>query len=197
MMELVVAMFVFAIVLVGASVLSVGVSRVDRDSVSRVDGTEDARYALRVMSRTISRAVVPTALGGTGSSAVLAAGPTALTLYAYVDNPDAASGPSRVEYALVDGVLRQTVRIPKAGTRDQYCADADATAACAGRVTTTVLARGVGNKDADPLFGYRDGAGNPTATPAQVRSVDVSLLVAGDPGRATTRLVDHLALTNL
>ncbi len=198
LVELVVTMVITGIVMTAVASLTLGISRVDRGSVARVNRTADAWIALRTMSRTISRAVVPTTLGGSSSTAVVDAGPAALTLYAAVDDPGGAQGPSRVEYVLVDGVLTQTVRIPKDGTQDTYCTDADGSAACAGRVTATVLGRQVRGSAAHPLFVYRDGAGDITTTPSLVRSVDLSLVV-GSAGSddAVTHLVDHLALDNL
>jgi prepilin-type N-terminal cleavage/methylation domain-containing protein len=197
LVELVVTMVIFAVLMSSVATLTLGINRTDRGTVARVDRTADAWIALRTMSRAISRAVVPTALGGSSSSAVVTAGPTTLTFFAYLDDPDDTRGPTRVEYAVVDGVLTQTLRLPKDGTRDTYCTDADTSTACAGRVSTTVLGREVRCSAADPLFVYRDAAGEVTTTPAQVRSVDVALVLGTAGLGSTTRLVDHLALDNL
>lgn len=197
LVELVVTMVIFAVLMSSVATLTLGIQRTDRGTVARVDRTADAWIALRTMSRSISRAVVPTALGGSSSTAVVTAGPTALTFFAHLDDPDGSRGPTRVEYAVVDGILTQTLRIPKDGTRDTYCADGDASTACAGRVSTTVLGREVRSTAADPLFVYRDTAGEVTTTPAQVRSVDVALVLGTAGSGTTTRLVDHLTLDNL
>lgn len=193
MMELVVTIFVFGLVLSSMATLTIGLQKSDGQSLSRVNGTQDALTAMRSMSRNISRGVAPSALGGSETSAVTSAGATGLTLYSYVDDPTGAVGPSLIQYTLDGGVLTQTVKVPKAGTRYEYCSAADASTECSGRVTTGVLCRGVRNSDSDPLFVYRDADGAVTNDPAQVRSIDVALVV----GASAVRVVDHLALDNL
>lgn len=192
--ELVVAMLVMAVVMLGVAATTSGVERTDRESSRRVDDTAEAQYALQLLSRAVTRAVVPTALGGTGRSAVVTAEPDVLVLHADLDNPGNAVGPSRVEYVLADGVLTQTVRRPVEGDRGTYCEDADESPGCEGRVTRLVLARHLRNGGDDPLFAYRDAAGDPTTDPARVRAVEVALVVQHDPssGREPARFVGLL-----
>lgn len=193
LMELVVTIFVFGLVLSSMATLTIGLQNSDQASVARVNSTQHGLVAMRSMSRNISRAVVPSAVGGTGNAAVTAAGATTLSLFAHLDDPTGTVGPSLVDYAVADGVLTQTIRIPKAGTRDDYCDALDASPACAGRVTTGVLCRDVRNTETDPLFVARDASGSATTAPTRVRSVDIALIV-GNPG---TRIVEHLAMSNL
>lgn len=195
LMEVAVVMFVMGIVLVGVVSFTTGVERSDGESVDRVDATEEARYAMQRMSSTIRHAVVPGSLGGVGAAAVVRADPSALTFYANLDNPDNTIGPSRVEYALADGVLTQVVRRPVAGTRDTYCTDGQTTGPCAGRTSTLVLGRDV----LEPLFSYLDADGAPTTVPARVRTVEVSVAVQADPtsDRAAVRVEDRIVLFGL
>lgn len=192
--ELVVAMTVFGILLVGVAALTAGIHRSDGAAWDRVDDTEEGRYALLQLSRTVTRAVVPATVGGRERAAFVETEPDALVLYADLDNPGGAVGPSRVEYALADGVLTQTVRRPVEGDRDTYCADGDASPECVGRVQVDVLARAVRNDAADPLFTYLDADGDPTDRPPQVRVVMVALALQQDPttGDAPTRFTDRL-----
>jgi prepilin-type N-terminal cleavage/methylation domain-containing protein len=180
--ELLVAMAVFGIVLVGVAALTLGIQRSDRAARDRVDDTEEGRFALQQLSRTVGRAVVPTALGGRERSAFAEIEPGRLVLYADLDNPGNSVGPSRVEHVLDGGVLTQTVRVPVEGTRDTYCEDGDDAPGCEGRVTTHVLARAVVASDDDPVFTYLDAAGDPTDEPRLVRAVQVSLAVQHDTG---------------
>jgi prepilin-type N-terminal cleavage/methylation domain-containing protein len=193
--ELVVAMAVFGILLVGVAALTAGIHRSDSAAWDRVDDTEEGRYALLQLSRTVNRAVVPATVGGRERAALAVTEPDALVLYADLDNPGGAVGPSRVEYALADGVLTQTVRRPVEGTRDTYCADDDASPECDGSVEVDVLARAVRNGPADPLFTYLDAEDAVTDRPHRVRAVTVDLVLQQDPAtddppaRFTARLV--------
>lgn len=196
--ELVVAMSVFAIILVGVAALTAGIQRSDRAAWDRVDDTEEGRYALVQLSRVIGRAVVPATVGGRERAAFADIGPDALTVYADLDNPAGVAGPSRVEYALADGALTQTTRRPVDGDRATYCADDDASPECEGRVQAVVLARAV-RDDAEPLFTYLDAAGDETDAPHLVRTVLVSLTVQQDPatGDEPSRFTDRLTPSGL
>jgi type II secretory pathway component PulJ len=197
--ELVVAMAVFSILMVGVAALTAGIQRSDRAAWDRVDDTEEGRHALLQLSRTIGRAVVPTTLGGRERSAFAEIEPDALVVYANLDNPGNTVGPSRVEHVLADGVLTQTVRRPVEGTRDTYCADDDDTPACEGRVVVQVLARTVHRDDTAPLFTYLDADGDPTEVPHQVRAVQVAFAVQQDDGSGEepARFVDRIAPSGL
>lgn len=196
--ELIVAMAVFSIVLVGVAALTAGIQRSDRAAWERVDDTEEGRYALMQLSRVIGRAVVPATVGGRERAAFADLAPDALTVYADLDNPGGAVGPSRVEYALADGELTQTTRRPVDGDRATYCADDDATPECEGRVQTVVLARAV-RDDAAPLFTYLDAAGDETDAPHLVHTVLISLVVQQDPttGDEPSRFTDRLTPSGL
>jgi prepilin-type N-terminal cleavage/methylation domain-containing protein len=197
--EMIVAMAVFGIVMIGVGALTVGIQRSDRAAWDRVDDTEEGRYALQQLSRTLGRAVVPTTLGGRERSAFAEIEPDAMALYANLDNPGNTVGPSRVEHTLVDGVLTQTVRRPVAGTRDTYCADGDDSPGCAGRVVVQVLARSVLADDAQPLFTYLDDGGDPTDQAHLVRAVRVALAVQQDPDAdgEPVRFVDRIVPSGL
>ncbi|WP_187365407.1 type II secretion system protein J [Cellulosimicrobium cellulans] len=196
--ELIVAMAVFSIVLVGVAALTAGIQRSDRAAWDRVDDTEEGRYALMQLSRVIGRAVVPTTVGGRERAAFADLAPDAFTVYADLDNPGGRAGPSRVEYALVDGELTQTTRRPVEGARATYCADDDATPECEGRVQTVVLARAV-RGGADPLFRYLDAEGDETDAPHRVRTVLVALAIQQDPttGDEPSRFTDRLTPSGL
>lgn len=192
--ELVVAMMILVVVMLGVAATTQGVERTDRESTRRVDDTAEAQYALQLLSRAVARAVVPTSLGGSARTAVLVSEPDALMLYANLDNPGNAVGPSRVEYALDDGVLTQITRRPVEGDPATYCADDEDTPECEGRVTRLVLARNLRNGADEPLFAYRDAAGDPTHEPGRVRAVEVALVVQHDPssGRDPARFTGLL-----
>lgn len=192
--ELLVAMMILAVVMLGVAATTQGVERTDRESARRVDDTAEAQYALQLLSRAVTRAVVPASLGGTERTAVVEAEPGRLVLYANLDNPGNTVGPSRVEYVLDGGVLTQTVRRPVEGDAATYCADDDDTPDCEGRVTRLVLARHLRNGADDPLFAYRDADGEPTTEPARVRAVEVALVVQHDPssGREPARFTGLL-----
>lgn len=184
LMELTVAVFVFGFVVIGVATLTAGIERTDHETFRRVDATDEARYAVRMIARTLSSAVVPGALGGGTGPAVSVAGATSLTVHANIDNPGNAVGVSRVVYELADGVLTQTVSQPRVGTRDQFCSlEEAATPACEGRVSTLVLARDVANTASDPLFRYQDGNDALTTVTAAIRSVRVSVAVRHDTER--------------
>ncbi|GIG36863.1 PulJ/GspJ family protein [Cellulomonas pakistanensis] len=187
--ELVVAMTVFGIILMGVATLTAGIHRSDGAARDRVDDTAEGSYALEQIDRAVTRAAVPTTLGGRERAAFAEAGPGTMVLYADLDDPGGAAGPSRVELVLADGVLSQTVRRPVEGTRDTYCADDDGSPACDGRVRTLVLARAVRNDGTEPLFTYLDAEGAVTDEPHRVRAVEVALVVQQDPstGGAPTR----------
>jgi type II secretory pathway pseudopilin PulG len=197
--ELIVAMAVFSILMVGVAALTIGIQRSDRAAWDRVDDTEEGRYALLQLSRTVGRAVVPTTLGGRERSAFAEIEPDTLVLYANLDNSGNAVGPSRVEHVLADGVLTQTVRRPVEGTRDTYCEDDDDTPACEGRVVVQVLARAVLHDDAAPLFTYLDVDGDPTDLPHLVRAVQVALAVQqdADSDQEPARFVDRVVPSGL
>ncbi len=196
--ELIVAMAVFSIVLVGVAALTAGIQRSDRAAWDRVDDTEEGRYALMQLSRVVGRAVVPATVGGRERSAFADLAPDGLTVYADLDNPGGTAGPSRVEYVLDDGVLTQTTRRPVDGDRATYCADDDATPECEGRVHSVVLARAVLGDDG-PLFTFLDAAGDETDAPHRVRTVLVSLVVQQDPttGDEPSRFTDRLTPSGL
>lgn len=196
--ELIVAMAVFAIVLVGVAALTAGIQRSDRAAWDRVDDVEEGRYALMQLSRVIGRAVVPTTVGGRERAAFADLAPDALTVYADLDNPGGEAGPSRVEYAVADGALTQTTRRAVAGDRATYCADDEATPECEGRVQAVVLARAL-RDGGDPLFTYLDAAGDETDAPHLVRTVLVSLALQQDPttGDEPTRFTDRLTPSGL
>lgn len=195
--ELIVAMAVFAIVLVGVAALTAGIQRSDRAAWDRVDDTEEGRYALLQLSRVVGRAVVPATVGGRERSAFADLAPDGLTVYADLDNAGGAAGPSRVEYALADGELTQTTRRPVEGDRATYCADDDATPECEGRVQRVTLARAV--LDDGPLFTYLDADGDETDAPHRVRTVLISLVVQQDPstGDEPSRFTDRLTPSGL
>lgn len=184
LMEMMVAVFVFGFVAIGVAALTAGIERTDHETFRRVDATEEARYAVRMISRTLSRAVEPGVLGAGTGPAVTVAQPTSLTVYANIDNPGNSVGVARVTYDLVDGVLTETVSRARVGARDSFCLPEEAaTSACEGRVSTAVLARDLVNTAATPLFLYYDADFRLVSAPAEVRRVTVAVAVRHDTQR--------------
>ncbi len=184
LMEMMVAVFVFGFVAIGVATLTAGIERTDHETFRRVDATEEARYAVRMVARTLSRAVEPGVLGAGTGPAVTVAEPTTLTVYANIDNPGNSVGVARVTYDLVDGVLTETVSRARVGSRDSFCLPEEAaTPACEGRVSTVVLARDLVTSVMYPLFRYYDADLGSVTAPASVRRVSVSIGVRHDTER--------------
>jgi hypothetical protein len=180
----------------------------------RMDQSNSATIAMERLTRNLRTAVLQSQLtsacltSACTDSAFLVGTPTSVQFYADVDNPNNTIGPSRVSYAVVGGVLTETVQRPDSPTPDasgyHYCTSG--TVGCV--IRTTVLATGVQTSTA--VFSYYTAASPTTPlvvgsggvlTAAQLKlvdSIDVSIDVvhAGGANVGGTSLVQRVALPN-
>ncbi len=184
--EISVAMGVFSILLIACGTLYTTSIRTVASTNARLVETQDAKIAISAMSRSLRTAILPSQLYDTSSTeqaAFIEATPNSIRFYANIDNPNNTVGPTKVTYAVTNGVLTQTSQqpLPRVGVSRAfiYCTPGP------GCVTKTkVLARGVVTSTA-PLFRYYDALGGQltgaslTADQLEVvDAVDVSVTVA-------------------
>ena len=201
--------------LVGALVMMVTASqRVSGGVKERMDQTNAATIGMERISRNLRTAVLQSQLttacilSACTDSAFLVGSPTSVQFYADVDNPKNSVGPSRVTYAVVGGVLSETVQKPDSPTPDaagyHYC-----TSGVGGcLVRSTILATDV--QTATAVFTYYTAAAPTTAmvmgtggvlTAAQLKTVDsidvsIQIIKTGGANVGGTSLVQRVALPN-
>lgn len=164
--ELNITMIVLSVILVATTSLIIGFQRSNAENMSRQEQIDSARYAAERMSRSIRAAVKPAQIttsctGATCQDIVFMLGEDYhVKFYANLDNEGGKTGPSRVEYVIEDGSLREIVQVPDSPTPSasgfQYCdyKAASASQACKDRVATRLLAEGVRTDLGVPLFTY-------------------------------------------
>ncbi|GAB2458697.1 prepilin-type N-terminal cleavage/methylation domain-containing protein [Xylanimonas ulmi] len=199
--ELVVVMMVGSVVLALVGALTVGLLRSNARNLARQEQVDAARTGVSWLSRSLERAVAPSAVSDrlTGDLAILAASDTELRFYALLDDGGSdveATGPSLVTFAVLDGALHRIVRRPDPSPTGDWTFTCGATQ-CPDLHEDLVVARGV----TGAVFRYVDRAGGrlpadasartlTEAERAAVASVEVSIVIAdpADPGATTTVL---------
>lgn len=219
LVELMVTMVVTALVAALTAALVIGVQQTNQENVSRQDQIDEARVAVRSMSKTLRAAVTPSQLAtnclegaGCSSGAFTQASGTGVQFYSNLDNADNSRGPSRVTYVLATtgpqaGELVETVQRPDSATPGAsgytYCTRG---AGCEARISSRVLARGV--QSAAPVLRYFDTAGGAISVSAganlsaeQLRSVlsvelTVSVQASGSSAAEPTTYIQRILLPN-
>lgn len=218
LVELMVTMVVTALVAALTAALVIGVQQTNQENVSRQDQIDEARVAVRSMSKTLRAAVTPSQLAtnclegaGCASGAFTQASGTGVQFYSNLDNAENKEGPSRVTYVLATtgpqaGELVETIQVPDPGSSAAgytYCTRG---AGCEARISSRVLARGV--QSAAPVLRYFDtaGAAIPVSAGAnlsaeQLRSVlsvelTVSVQASGSSAAEPTTYIQRILLPN-
>lgn len=216
LIEMVVAMAVGTIVIIASFTLHISSLRAASGTGTRLNQINEGRVAVEAMSRSLRTAILPRQLGAecvSGSVGCLEAAfmrgeSGSVRFYANINNvPDVTgvrntNGPSRVEYSVTDGTLRESIQRPElhapGDTSYTYC---DATSPTC-TVSTRVLATGV--QSAPALFTYYDRSGAVLPTPLgaamlqNVDSIDIQVRVSqpGHPSVAPTTYVTRVSLPN-
>lgn len=219
LVELMVTMVVTALVAALTAALVIGVQQTNRENVTRQDQVDEARVAVRSMSKTLRAAVTPSQLAtnclegaGCASGAFTQASGTGVQFYSNLDNPGNRVGPSRVTYSLTttgprSGELVETIQVPDSAAPGSlgytYCTGG---AGCAAKISTRVLARGV--QSSAPVLRYFDTAGSAiplgagtSLTAEQLRSVlsvelTVSVQAPGSSAAEPTTYIQRILLPN-
>ncbi len=207
--ELLITMFITAILIAGTATLVVGVSRTTGANVSRTEQVDAARLGVERMVRTLRTSAMQSQLGCTGCTedAFIQGADYGVQFYANVDNASGSVGPSKVTYRIVPtgtgvGELRQTVQKPNSPTPGasgyEYTMSSN--------IVDTVVARNVRTDTGRAIFTYYDGSsarivpvgGFLTATQLKgVLAIELQLTVQTSDLRAKpTTYVQRLLLPN-
>jgi len=214
-----VTMVVTILVAALTAALVIGVQQTNQENVTRQDQVDEARVAVRSMSKTLRVAVTPSQLAtnclegaGCASGAFAKASGTGVQFYSNIDNLENTVGPSLVTYALATtgpqaGELVETIQVPDSATPGgsgyTYCTSGSG---CAKKISSRVLARGV--QSAAPVLRYFDTAGDAITvgagtnlTSEQLRSVlsvelTVSVQAPGSSAAEPTTYIQRILLPN-
>jgi len=174
LIELSVAMMIFAVIATVVGVVTIGSLRASRTVTTRVNSTSDARLAMESVTRTLRVAVKPER----ESSAITLATPAAVTFYALINRTSSTATPlpTKVEYyrdatshCLMQALTPARTLIPATATDPLYAWDTGRSEKCIVRTTQDPGA-------SDPWFSYF------TTGQLTVGSVPVSPLAASMSG---------------
>ncbi|HEY0188699.1 MAG TPA: prepilin-type N-terminal cleavage/methylation domain-containing protein [Cellulomonas sp.] len=188
--ELLVSMLIMSMVTLATVTLTVGMQRTDAGTVARTDDTTAAQYAFRVISRAVPYALRPAVFADVLGSPLLEAGDSRLAVV--IQDPDLvaagsvatdpAAGLLLVEVEVLDGTLvERRTALDGVGDGTALLDLLPLSTGCATRdCTTRVLVDGV---ESGTGFRYLDAEGAPTTLAADVRSVEVTLVVVTNANR--------------
>ena len=219
MAELVVVMFVLAILAAATATLTIGFERTTAQSMQRQDQIDSGRHAVDRMTKTLRSTVRFSQLGcSTCTQEALETGaPFRMVFYANIDSRYSVSVPSRVTYEVPASGPNAGVLVEKIQEPDQAAATASgwtycsaeapgASAACKSRLRTSVLARGI-RATGSPVFSYfRQDNTLISVPPAGLGGADLSEAIAvelqltatstGAVAAQPTTFVQRVLLTN-
>lgn len=201
--ELLVSMMITALLLTMTAGFMVSAYRANAVA-SAVDGTtREASTAMTEITRSLRAAgEYKPASAATEQPAFVVAGPTSMTLYAYINLQAAVEAPVRVQFSVVRGVLTETrwVGQKSSPTANTYSFPTQATSTT--RLTSSVITAA----PAPAVFTYLDesrqvipfGSTGEVAAKETIAYVTVNLLVGPSAtSTSSTLLTNTVSLTNL
>jgi Tfp pilus assembly protein PilW len=198
LMELIIAMSVASIVLLGVGTLFVSSLRQNRTVMAKTTTTADARIGMEAMTRDIRVAVVPS--GGTSPFNSPVGTPVSSSRISVYSSLGAVTGTTDPQPTLVTFYYDATKK----------CLVRELTPA-SGSLTWTCIARGTINASGDPLFTYyplaADGTVSTTAyAPSAITSnlptiasvaINLQVTDTANPSVLPTKLQDQVSMINV
>ncbi|HEY0217890.1 MAG TPA: hypothetical protein VGC57_15980 [Cellulomonas sp.] len=177
--ELLVSMVIMSMTVLATVTLTVGMQQTDSKTRVRSDDTSAAQYAMRVISHDVPYALRPAVFASAMPSPVLVATDTTLAVVVDENGLDVPDGLVLVEITVANGRLTETrTAVDDLTSGDELAAALPSSGACAVRTCSTrVLVDGVRDGTG---FRYLTSTGTVTTDADEVRSVEVTLVVATD-----------------